>query len=182
MKTLTKIRYFRYILSRCVSLLLVVELSPWHWHFCTCDDDWLSEAVRHQRFRRRRRVTCCALSPSPATSSLAKSAFASEDGDLGVKKPAVYAFLFKEERRPDRGCIGQHELFGVVLTSGPSVIRRRKRRQAKPLAGASVGQIAYTMSSRGDVTNFDVKIPDDIKTPKRAKQWNGSRHVRCGAR
>ena len=61
------------------------------------DDDRLSGSRPPSRFRRRRRVTCCALSPSPATSSLAKSAFASEDGDLGVKKPAVYAFVFKEE-------------------------------------------------------------------------------------
>ena len=95
-----------------------------------------------------------------------------EDGDIGVKKPAVYAFAFKEEHVAQSvdpaGSVSYTATFFDVEPVGDSP-KEKKAGEGLARALQSV-KIAYTMTSRGDVTNFDVKIPDEIKDTKEGKQ------------
>ncbi|MFO0653810.1 MAG: hypothetical protein U0787_01895 [Polyangia bacterium] len=95
-----------------------------------------------------------------------------EDGDLGVKKPAVYAFLFKEEHVAQTvDASGNMNFSASFFDVEPVGDSAKEKKAGEPLARALQSvKIAYTMSSRGDVTNFDVKIPDDIKDTKEGKQ------------
>lgn len=95
-----------------------------------------------------------------------------EDGDLGVRKPTVYAFMFKEERQVQSidgsGNMNYTASFFDVEPVGDSA---KDKKAGEQLARAlQTVKIAYTMSPRGDVTNFDVKVPDDIKESKEGKQ------------
>ena len=95
-----------------------------------------------------------------------------EDGDIGVKKPAVYAFVFKEEHQAQTvDASGNMNFSASFFDVEPVGDSAKDKKAGEPLARAlQTVKIAYTMSARGDVTNFDVKIPDDIKDSKDGKQ------------
>ena len=95
-----------------------------------------------------------------------------EDGDLGVKKPTVYAFMFKEERQVQSvDGTGNMNYTASFFDVEPVGDTPKDKKAGEQLARAlQTVKIAYTMSPRGDVTNFDVKVPDDIKESKEGKQ------------
>ena len=95
-----------------------------------------------------------------------------EDGDIGVKKPAIYAFVFKEEHQAQAvDAAGNMNFSASFFDVEPVGDSAKDKKAGEPLARAlQTVKIAYTMSARGDVTNFDVKIFDDIKDFKDGKQ------------
>lgn len=95
-----------------------------------------------------------------------------EDGDIGVKKPVVYAFTFKEEHVAQSvEASGSTNFSATFFDVEPVGDSPKEKKAGEQLARALQSvKIAFTMNSRGDVTNFDVKIPDDVKETKEGKQ------------
>ena len=95
-----------------------------------------------------------------------------ERSESGKKKPKVYALVMKEEHSvasADAG--GVLHMTASFFDIEPQGDSSKERKDAEAMARAlSTTKVSFDLTPRGDVTNFDIALPADVKDSKEGRE------------